>query len=75
MQLIDISFDNGQGDLHVDEAKGVISIVASDQNPSFPSGAQINIPLDQFFAKLEAQAPNIFVKWAEEAAQAAVDNS
>ena len=75
MQLIDVKFDNGQGDAKIVESKGVIEIDVADSNPAFPSGAKITIPLDQFFEKLEASAPNVFVKWAEEAAQSAVDSS
>lgn len=75
MQLIDVKFDSGMGDANVNLEKGTIEVSLTDKNPSFPSGAQINIPLDPIFQKLQAQAPNLLVKWGEIAAQALVDNT
>jgi hypothetical protein len=74
MQLINVSFDSGLGDAVVDLASGTLQITLSDKNPEFPSGAQISIPLDPLFVKLQAQAPSLLVKWGEEAAQDLVDD-
>ena len=75
MQIVDVSFDQGQGDANVNLDQGTLEIKLTEQNPAFPSGAQINIPLDPIFQKLQAQAPNLLVKWGEIAAQALVDNT
>lgn len=75
MQLIDVKFDNGQGDANVNLESGVLEIQLTENNPNFPSGAQINIPLDPIFEKLEAQAPNLLVKWGEKAAQSLIDGA
>jgi len=75
MQLIDVQFDNGQGDANVNLENGTLEIKLTENNPSFPSGAQINIPLDPIFQKLQAQAPNLLVRWGEIAAQAMLDNT
>lgn len=73
MEIFDIKFDGGQGDASVNLVDGTVSIVVKEANPNFPSGLQINIPLDQLFQKLESQAPNLLVKWGEKAAQAMID--
>lgn len=75
MQLINVAFDNGQGDAVVDLAQGTLEITLAESNPAFPSGAKISIPLDPLFQKLQAQAPNFLVKWGEEAAQDLVDDA
>jgi len=74
MQIIDLTFDNNQGDVKADLVKGIITIVVSETNPQFPGGLNVNIPLDPFFGKLQAQAPNWFVKEAEVLAQDAIDD-
>lgn len=73
MILFDVKFDGGQGDAEIDLASGVLSIKADDSNPSFPSNLVIDVPLDQIFQRLEAQAPNLLVKWGEMAAKGVID--
>jgi hypothetical protein len=75
MQLVNVSFDNNEGDAIVDLVQGTLQITLSEKNPAFPSGATISIPLDPLFQKLQAQAPNLLVKWGEEAAQDLVDDA
>lgn len=75
MQIIDVSFDDGQGDANVNLDKGVLEVAVTEKNPAFPSSAQINIPLDPLFQKLQAQAPNLLVEWGEKAAQALADEA
>lgn len=75
MQIIDLSFDNGQGDAKVDIANGVLQIIATDKNPNVNGNFTLNIPLDPLFQKLEDQAPNLLVSWGEKAGQALVDNA
>jgi hypothetical protein len=75
MQLINVSFDSGLGDVEVDLANGILKLTISEKNPDFPSGATVNIPMDPLFQKLEAQAPNYLAKWGEEAAQDLVDDA
>jgi hypothetical protein len=73
MEIYDVKFDNNQGNAEIDLVSGVIKITATESNPQFPTGLAINIPIDPLFAKLQAQAPNLLVKWAEQAAQGAID--
>lgn len=75
MQLIDVAFDNGQGDVKINLDKGVLEIEISEKDPNFPGGAQVNIPLDPIFNKLIEQAPNVLVRWGEEAAKALLDRA
>lgn len=73
MQVLDIKFDDGKGDANVNLESGILEIQATDSNPSFPTNLQINVPLDPLFEKLQAQAPNLLVKWGEKAAQSLID--
>ena len=75
MDLLDVKFDNGQGEANVNLEKGVLEIKITEANPNFPSGGQINIALDPIFQALKDQAPNLLVKWGEEAAQSYVDSA
>lgn len=63
MHIIDVKFDNNQGECNIDLDKGLLEIRVSDKNPAYPSGAQINVPLDPIVQKLIDKAPNIFAKW------------
>ena len=73
MDIYDMKFDGVNGDADVSLDQGTLSIKITEANPLFPSNLQINIPLDVIFKKLEAQAPNLLVKWGEKAAQAMID--
>lgn len=63
MLLIDVKFDGGQGDANATLDAGIIAIVLTENNPHFPSGAQINIPIDVLFQAVKAKCPP-FVAWA-----------
>lgn len=73
MEIFDYKFDGPNGDANVNLANGTLEIKITEKNPLLPSDLQINIPLDDIFAKLEAQAPNLLIKWGEKAAQAMID--
>lgn len=73
MEIYDLKFDDGKGDADVNLEKGVLEIKITEANDYFPANVQLDIPLDKIFEKLEAQAPNLLVKWGEKAAQALVD--
>ena len=75
IQVLDVKFDNNQGEAIVDLDNGVLQIKVTEANPNFPSGLTINVPLDPLFQKLEDQAPNFLVKWGEDAAQALIDKA
>lgn len=72
MQLIDVKFDNNQGDANAQLDQGIIKITLAEQNPNFPSGAEINIPLDALFAKIKTQVPTV-VGWALSGLEALID--
>lgn len=55
MQIYDLKFDAGQGEVEIDEAKGVASFKLTESNPSYPGGAQFNIPLDPLFEAIKAK--------------------
>lgn len=75
MQIIDLSFDGGQGDAKADLDNGILKIIVTDKNPTANGNFTLNIPLDPLFQKLEDQAPNFLVRWGEKAAQSLVDNA
>ena len=73
MQLIDVKFDSNQGDANAALDQGIIKITLTDSNPNFPTGAQINIPLDSLFAAVKAKVNNTLVGWALSGVQALLD--
>lgn len=55
MQIYDLQFDNGQGEIEIDEAAGVLNLKMTERNPSYPGGAQFNVPLDPIIEALIAK--------------------
>lgn len=64
MQVFDLKFDSGLGEVGADMEKGSIAIVLTEKNPLFPSSGQINVPFNPILDAISAETSNTLVKWA-----------
>lgn len=55
MNIYDLKFDNGQGEIEIDEAAGVVDIKLSESNPSYPGGGEFKVPLNPILDAIKAK--------------------